>query len=190
MDLILSALALAGLVILGLATFYAVGIYNGLIQARQNVAKAWGDVDVLLRQRHDELPSLVQVCKGSALHEADTLERITKLRAEYEQTADSTGKAAVENRLNQELTLFRTRVEAYPGLKANENFLRLQERISRLEDGIAARREFFNDCVRVFNTLCEQFPSRLVARGMKAAPHAYLEASAAQREGVRTEFGG
>lgn len=190
MDLVAPALALAGLILLALLAFYAISIHNGLVLARQNVAKAWGDIDVLLRQRHDELPALVEACRGSSKHEAAVLERIAELRTRYADAPDSAAKTALENRLNVELAGLLARTEAYPDLKANEGFLKLQARITGIEDAIAARREFFNESVRVYNTQCGQFPSGVVARWSRFAPHAFLEAPAGRREGVQTEFRG
>jgi LemA protein len=188
MDLVAPALALAGFILLALLAFYAVSVHNGLVLARQNVAKAWGDIDVLLCQRHGELPALVEVCKGTAKHEASVLERVAELRSRYAGAADSGAKAVVENELNILLVGLLARVEAYPDLKANESFLKLEQRITGIEDAIAARREFFNESVRVYNTQCEQFPSGVVARWRGFAAHAFLEAPVAQREAVKPDL--
>jgi LemA protein len=190
MDLVAPALALAGFIFLALLAFYAVSAHNGLVLARQNVAKAWGNIDVLLCQRHDELPPLVEVCKGAAKHEASTLERVAELRTRYAGAADSGAKAAVENELNVVLVGLLARVEAYPDLKANESFLKLQQRITGIEDAIAARREFFNESVRVYNTQCEQLPSSIVAGWRGFTPHAFLEAPAGHREPLKTDLKG
>lgn len=146
---------------------YAVFIYNNLVRLKHLMAKAWSNIDVLLKQRHDELPKLVGVCKQYMLHEQQTLERVTQARTATEQARQEgdvkeVGRAETQMRLG--LGKLFAVAEAYPDLKANQIFLQLQARISGLEDAIADRREFYNDSVNINNIRIEQFPDVLVAR--------------------------
>jgi LemA protein len=170
------------------ALVYAAGLYNGLVQVRANVEKAWANIDVLLQQRHAELPNLVEVVKGSAAHEASTLEAVTRLRARYDDASTIRGKTLAENELTVLLGGLVWNAEAYPDLKANQAFLKLQERISALETAIAARREFFNDSVNLHNIRIGQFPQLLLARPFGFAKMEFLAAAAHEKEAVRVGF--
>lgn len=146
---------------------YVIMIYNGLIRLKNNVERAFANIEVLLKQRHTELPLLVEVCRGYMAHEQDLLLAITKARSHVQdarQEYDIPDLGRAETEMRQSLQQLFVRVEAYPELKANENFLALQERISALEDTIADRREIFNESVRLNNTRVQQFPDVLIAR--------------------------
>lgn len=161
----LSALVIfvvVGLAGLGLLVWFA-GLYNGLVHLRNNCDKAWSNIDVLLRQRHDELAKLVDAVGGYMRHEKGVLEAVTRLRQGYDDATDTEDKVRIENDLNQKLGQLRVNLEAYPDLKANEAVGRLQERISALEAQIADRRELFNDAVTVYNITVERFPEVLLA---------------------------
>lgn len=146
---------------------YLVAIYNGLIQVSLNVDKAWANIDVLLKQRHDEIPKLVKVCEGYMKYERETLEKITAARTACIQ-AKSTGDLALkEGELSGLLKNLFAVAENYPDLKANQNFLQLQQRVSYLESQIADRREFYNDSVNSYNIRINQVPDMFVARSMK-----------------------
>jgi len=126
---------------------YLVGTYNIFVRLSNQIDKAWSNIDVMLKQRHDELPKLVEVCNSYMAHERDTLEAVTKARSAYDRSMTADEKARAENRLSSALgTLFAV-AEQYPDLKANQEFVHVQQRISVLESTIADRREFYNDAV-------------------------------------------
>jgi LemA protein len=146
---------------------YLIGVYNGLVRVRAAVKLAWSNIDVLLVQRHDELPKLVEVCKQYMQYEADTLERVMRARAGVD-AARSSGNVnslgGAERELRSGLTGLYAVAEKYPQLKASEPFQHLQERISALETAIADRREVYNDAVNTNNVRIDAFPDVLVAR--------------------------
>lgn len=155
---------LALLVIVGI---YCIMIYNNLVNIKNNVAKAWSNIDILLKQRHDELPKLVDTCKRYMQHEQETLEKVTQARARVataREAHDVAALGAAEGALRVGLGNLFAVAEAYPELKANEHFLHLQTRISSLENAIADRREFYNDSVNINNVRIAQFPDLVVAR--------------------------
>lgn len=155
------------LVIIGVAVVWTVMTYNGLVSVKHNVSKAWSNIDVLLKQRHDELPKLVETCKQYKQFERETLERVTEARsrvqdARVRQDIPALGQA--ETLLRGGLGNIFAVVEAYPELKAIETFQHLLSRITGLENGIADRREFYNESVNINNVRIEQFPDILIAR--------------------------
>ncbi len=155
------------LVLVLLAAIYAVMAYNNLVSLRNGVARAWANIDVLLKQRHDEIPKLVEVCKGYMRYEEDTLERVAAARARVAAAREAQNVRALgpaEAALRAGVARVFALAEANPALKADENFLRLQARITALENDIADRREFYNESVTVNNTRIEQFPESIVAR--------------------------
>ncbi len=153
--------------ILAVALGYAITLYNGLVRVRNGVKLAWSNIDVLLVQRHDELPKLIEVCKGYMQHERDTLDRVVRARANVE-GARSTGNvvsvSVAEGALRTGLSGLYAVAERYPDLKANDLFKNLQIRISALETAIADRREIYNDAVNALNIRLEAFPDLLIAR--------------------------
>jgi len=159
----------------GGVVLYAVGIYNALVQVKHNVAKAWKNIDVLLQQRHDEIPKLVEVCKGFMTHERGLLTDLTRLRSEYGAAKSVAAKTRVANQINRSLWSLRATAEAYPDLKSAAHFSQLSARISALESGIADRREFFNESVNVYNIAIDQFPTLILARLLAYKPHPFLE---------------
>jgi len=166
---------------------YGVIVYNSLVSVKNAVAKAWANIDVLLKQRHDELPKLVDTCKQYMQHEQATLSRVIQARAQVAGAREShdidalgTAETALRRGLGQLFAL----VEAYPELKANEQFLHLQSRISQLESAIADRREFYNDSVNINNVRIEQFPELLIARWFKFRPCALLQFTADELQDV------
>ncbi|NMG45234.1 LemA family protein [Aromatoleum toluvorans] len=159
-----AAIALGALV---LALLYAIVVYNGLIQLKHNVAKAWANIDVLLKQRHDELPKLVEVCRQYKQFEQETLQRVTEARARIASAREQQDVAALgraEGMLRTGLGQIFAVAEAYPELRANEHFMQLQTRITALENGIADRREWYNESVNLHNVRIEQFPDAFVAQ--------------------------
>jgi LemA protein len=142
-------------------------VYNGLVSIKNNVSMAWANIDVLLKQRHDELPKLVDTCKQYMKHEQDTLEKVIQARSRVSDARESHNVAALgaaEGALRAGLGNLFALAESYPDLKANESFLQLQSRVSGLENAIADRREFYNDSANVNNVRIEQFPDLIVAR--------------------------
>ncbi|PKO58684.1 MAG: LemA family protein, partial [Betaproteobacteria bacterium HGW-Betaproteobacteria-19] len=161
----ISTAVFLGLIVIAL--FYGVIVYNGLIQLKHNVAKAWANIDVLLKQRHDELPKLVEVCRQYKQFEQETLARVTEARARVasaREKHDVPALGAAEGMLRMGLGQIFAVAEAYPELKANEHFMQLQSRITALENAIADRREWYNESVNVHNVRIEQFPDLVVAR--------------------------
>ena len=161
-------LTLILLVVLG-GLIYFVMIYNGLISLARNIDKAWANIDVLLKQRHDEIPRLVAVCQGYMKYERETLEKITQIRTACIQAKSVGESAQAEGQLSGLLKNLFAVAENYPDLKANQSFLQLQQRISYLESQIADRRELFNDSVNNYNIRINQIPDMWVAgmMGMK-----------------------
>jgi LemA protein len=145
---------------------YVVTIFNGLIALKNDIAKAWSNIDILLKQRHDELSKLLDVCKGYMDYERDTLQKITQARSLYQQAVSVDQKAQADQSMTSALRGFFAVAENYPQLKANDNFMRLQTRIIELESEIADRREFYNDSVNTFNIRIQQMPDTFVASFM------------------------
>lgn len=155
------------LIALAIVGLYFIMIYNSLVSIKNNVSKAWANIDVLLKQRHDELPKLVDTCRQYMKHEQDTLEQVIQARSrvsEAREAHDVTALGMAEGALRAGLGSLFALAEAYPDLKANEQFMHLQARISSLENAIADRREFYNDSVNINNIRIEQFPDLIVAK--------------------------
>jgi LemA protein len=171
------------LVGLGLA-MYGVVLYNGLVQVKHNVDQATANIDVLLKQRRDELPKLVDSVRGYMLHERELLERLTTLRAKAGGAATEAERLQAEGQLSVGLSRLFAVAENYPDLKANQNFLQLQQRISALEEQIAHRREFYNEAVNINNVRMEQMPGALLAAPAGLQRRAPFEASAQDRADV------
>lgn len=153
--------------VLAVALVYVVTVYNNLVSIKNNVAKAWANIDVLLKQRHDELPKLIDTCKQYMKYEQETLEKVIQARSRVADARESQNIAALgaaESALRSGLGGLFALVESYPELKANEQFLHLQGRITGLEDAIADRREFYNESVNINNVRIAQFPDLIVAR--------------------------
>ena len=162
------------LAILAVVAVYGIGIYNGLVKLREAVKQAWSNIDVLLVQRHDELPKLVETCKQYMQYEQETLEKVMKARASVFQAAgrgDVAAVGAAESALRAGLGQLFAVVENYPQLKADESFRHLQARITQLEESIADRRELYNASVNLNNVRIAQFPDLIVANlfGFKTA---------------------
>jgi LemA protein len=161
-----SALVVAGV---GL---YVVGAYNQVIAATREADRAFANVDVSLKQRHDEIPALVETCRGYMAHEKDVLESVTSLRLQIQGAGDVDTKVVAENALTELLSRVFVLAESYPELKANELFLNLHKRLTAIENKIADRRELFNASVTAYNTLIESFPALVFARvfGWRSRP--------------------
>src|SRR5271157_33835 len=180
-----------GLIPLLIVTFVVVGvliylatIYNGLVAMRNDIDKSWANIDVLLKQRHDEVPRLVDVCKGYMQYERETLQTLTEARAKYALAATVGQKAVASGNLSASVQKLFAVAENYPDLKANISFLALQKRITELESQIADRREFYNDSINVFNTRIQEMPDTLLAGVMGLKPRAMFQVSASEKAAV------
>jgi LemA protein len=151
------------IVIIAFVALFAISIYNSLVKLRNQVKNAWSQIDVQLKRRHDLIPNLIETVKGYMTHERDTLENITKARSQAV-AAESVGdKAKAEGELTSALGKFNLVVENYPDLKANQNFLSLQEELTSTENKISFSRQNYNDQVLFYNNKIQMFPSNMVA---------------------------
>lgn len=184
-----------GVVLLAIFIFAGIGIalyfvaaYNGLILLSRNIEKAWANIDVLLKQRYDELPKLIKVCEGYMKYERETLEKITAARTAG-LSAKTVGEASqAEGELAKGLKTLFAVAENYPDLKANQNFLQLQNRISYLEGQIADRREFYNDSVNNYNIRINQIPDMFVANMLGMKTKELFKALEEERKDVDVKF--
>ena len=186
----MSLFAIVLLAGLGIVAVYAVMIYNGLVNLKHNVSKAWANIDVLLKQRHDEIPKLVEVCKQYRQFEQDTLQKVIEARSKVFAASQSQNIGALgqaETALRASLGNLFAVAEAYPELKTNEQFLNLQTRISALENAIADRREFYNESVNLNNVRIEQFPNVIIAGMFGFTARQLLEFSDAEKADVNVK---
>jgi len=180
----LGVLVLLLLIVVG----YIIGIYNGLVSLRNNIDRAWSNIDILLKQRFDELPKLIKVCEGYMQHEQKTLEAVIKARSMVQSARGDREKIQAQNALSDTLRSLFMVVERYPDLKADTVFRRLGNRISEIEDQIADRREFFNDSVNLYNIRIEQFPDVLIARLFNFGNRTLWRIAPAHRQDVEIKF--
>ena len=152
--------------------FWAISLYNNLVKLRNNRENAFANIDVQLKQRHDLIPQLVATVKGYATHEREVLQRVTEARTAAMSATTINDKVVAENALSNALAGLKVSLEAYPDLKANQNFLQLHGEISDVENKLAAVRRFFNSATRELNNAVETFPSNLFAKmfGFKREP--------------------
>jgi LemA protein len=173
--------------ILAVLLFYGVSLYNHLVSVKHAVSKAWANIDVLLKQRHDELPKLVEVCKQYKQFEQSTLQKVIEARSRVQTAREHMDIGALgqaEGALRAGLGSIFAVAEAYPELKANENFMQLQSRITSLENGIADRRELYNESVNINNVQIEVFPASIIANMFNFGEKTLLEFSAAEKTDV------
>jgi LemA protein len=162
-------------IILIIIFVWFIGIYNRLVGLRNNVEASWKQVDVQLQKRYDLIPNLVETVKGYAAHEKSVFENVTAARSACMNAQGAVAQGAAENMLTGALKSMFAVAEAYPDLKANENFLMLQQELANIENKIAYSRQHYNDVVRAYNTLQQQFPSNLVAGMASCKPSEYFE---------------
>lgn len=176
------------IVLILLLGLFALGLYNGLVQSRLRVKEAWSGIDVQLKRRASLIPNIVETVKGYAAHERETLQNVTNARAQLQQAGTPAQAAEANNILTQTLRSLFAVAENYPNLKANENFLQLQNELSDIEEKIAYARQFYNTNVLSYNTKTQQFPSAIFANmfGFQAAE--FFEAEEAAREDVKVSF--
>jgi LemA protein len=165
---------------------FLIFIYNRLVSLRQVVGQSWSDISVQLKQRHDLVPNLVETVKGYAGHERGTLEAVTQARNAAVAASGPQAQAAAENMLSGALRLLFALSEAYPDLKASQNFQQLQSDLSDLENKIAASRRFFNNAVQEYNAAIQQFPAVLIAGSLGFTERTFFELAESERAAVNT----
>ena len=191
----MNALLIGFAVLLGViaAAFYVVVLYNGLVYLRNQMDKGWANIDVLLKQRHDLIPNLVETVKGYAAHERHTFEAVTTARSTAaallpQGRGSAPDLAQAEQVLGGAVRSLLAVAEAYPNLRANENFLSLQETLVSIENEIAERREFFNNAVNLYNNAIQRLPDVFVARSLGYGPAVYFSADESARAPMSVQF--
>jgi LemA protein len=186
------ASVLAVWIILGvvaLVLLFGVFTYNRLVRLRVRVENAWSQIDVQLRRRYDLIPNLIETVKGYAAHEREVFEDVTKARVMAQEASGVRNQADAENQVTQSLRQLLAVAENYPELKANQNFLALQEELTGTESKIAYARQFYNDEVAALNTLIQSFPASIVAGMGHFTPREFFEIDGEQARGpVRVQF--
>lgn len=176
------------LIIIAVVIAWLIAAYNGLIRLKNRVDEAWSDIDVQLKRRYDLIPNLVNTVKGYATHERELFEKVTEARARAMGAGTAQDKAQAENMLSNTLKSLFAVAEAYPDLKANQNFLELQRELTDTEDKIQASRRFYNGNARDFNIKIEIFPNNLIAGMLHFAQREFFETAEEQKEPVKVEF--
>ena len=176
-----------GIVLIGIVS-YLFSIYNGLILVKNNVKKAWANIDVLLMQRSDEIPKLIETVKAFVKHEKNMINKVLDARKLYLGSNTVSEKAVADDQLSGALKSLFALSENYPELKSNENFIQFQNRISSIEDDIADRREFYNDSVNNFNIRIESAPDVIVANYMGLKEQEMFEVPESNKEDVQIDF--
>ncbi|MEM9201545.1 MAG: LemA family protein [Actinomycetota bacterium] len=179
------------LIILGIVlvlVFYVISLYNNLVKLRNRIENAWAQIDVQLKRRWDLIPNLVETVKGYASHEQETLEAVISARSAATSASGPQESAGAENVLTGALRQLLAVSEAYPDLKANTNFLELQEELTGTEGRIAYARQHYNDQVLKYNTAIETFPAVVIAGMMRFTEREYFEAAGEERGNVTVEF--
>lgn len=183
----MKGMAIFWLIIIGLV-LYAITIYNRLITLKHRVDNAWAQIDTQLKRRYDLIPNLIETVKGYASHEREILEKITELRYKAMSAGNISEASQANNQLTQALKSLFALAEAYPELKANQNFLNLQEELSNTENKIAFARQFYNDTVLEYNRALEMFPTNILARWMNLTPRAYYHVPPEETGPVKVQF--
>jgi LemA protein len=163
------------LAVIAFLVFFVVSMYNSLIRLRNQVKNAWSQIDVQLKRRHDLIPNLLEAVKGYMVHERETLQNITNARTQAMNATSVEDKSKAELKLTDAMTKFNLVVENYPDLKANQNFLSLQEELSSTENKISFSRQNYNDQVLYFNNKIEMFPSNILAGMFNFTKEAFFE---------------
>ena len=183
----LVVLVILAVIVIGII-MYLVGIYNNLVTLKNDLERSSANIDVLLKQRHDELPKLIETCKGYMQYEQKTLQAVTEARTAYMRATTPAKKTQADNMVSGALKTLFAVAEKYPDLKANTNFMQLQGRITELEEKIAAQRSRFNEDVNVFNIRIAQIPANFVAGFMRLQPHPLFQVAEGDREDVKVSF--
>jgi len=174
--------------VVALVLLYVIVTYNGLVRLRNRIQNAWAQIDVQLRRRYDLIPNLVETVKGYATHEKGTFEAVTQARADAINAQGPAAQAQAENMISGALKSLFAVSEAYPDLKANQNFLSLQEELSGTEGRISYARQYYNDAVLRLNTKIQSFPSNILAGMFGFKEHEYFEADDTSRGPVSVQF--
>jgi LemA protein len=180
----LAVLLLFTIIIIG----YAVSLYNNLVSLKNSIAKAWSNIDVLLKQRHDELTKLLESLKGYMTFEKEVQIKVTEARSAYASARSIPEKANADNMMSSTLKSLFAVAESYPQLKANEMFAQFQSRITQIESEIADRREFYNDSVYTFNTRIVQLPDVFIAKLLNYTPGELFKATEIDKQDVEVKF--
>ena len=175
-------------VVLALLVVYVVGVYNGLIRLRNKVDDQASQIDVQLKRRFDLIPNLVETVKGYTKHEKETLEGVIAARNAYNTAGNMEDQLKADGELTKAMNKLFALAEAYPDLKANENFTKLQEELSAIEEKIVYSRQFYNDSVLKLNNKIEMFPSNIVAGIFGFKKRQFFEAAAEERQNVQVKF--
>ena len=177
------------LIIVVLLILFIISVYNSLVTLRQRVKNAFGQMDVQLQRRFDLIPNLVETVKGYMTHESDTLAKVTELRTAWAGAKTVEEKAKLDNELSNTLKTIMAVAEAYPDLKANQNFESLQNELTETEDKISYSRQFYNDTVTRYNTKLELFPSNIIAGMFHFTAESLFEVDSAEaRKNVKVDF--
>ncbi len=180
-------MAIFWLIVIGLV-LYAITIYNRLITLKHRVDNAWAQIDTQLKRRYDLIPNLVETVRAYASHEREIFEKITELRYKAMSAGNISEASQANNQLTQALKSLFALAEAYPDLKANQNFLSLQEELSNTENKIAFARQFYNDTVLEYNRALEMFPTNILARWMNLTPRVYYQVPPEETGPIRVQF--
>ncbi len=175
------------IIVFGIISYF-VGIYNSLVTLKNDIDRSFSNIDVLLKQRHDELPKLIETCKGYMQFEQKTLQAVTEARTAYMRATTPAEKAQADNMVSGALKTLFAVAENYPDLKANTNFMQLQSRITGLEEKIAGQRSAYNQDVNDYNIRIAQIPANFVAGFMHLQPHALFQVAEADHEDVQVKF--
>ena len=175
-------------VVLGLLVFYVISTYNGLIGLRNKVHDQFSQIDVQLKRRFDLIPNLVETVKGYTKHESETLEKVIQARNNYASAKTDAEKVAAANEMSRGVMNIMALAESYPDLKANTNFVDLQNQLKEVEDKISYARQFYNDSVLMYNNKVEMIPSNIVASIFGFKKETFFEADEKERENVQVKF--
>lgn len=176
------------IIIIVLLILFVISQYNGLVKGRNKVKTNWAQIDVQLKKRADLLPNLVETVKGYAAHESGTMEAVIKARNSYVSAGSVEDKMEASNQITGALSKLFALSENYPDLKANTNFMSLQNELSEIEDKIAFARQFYNDSVYEYTNKLEMFPSSIIASMFSFEPYAYFEVEDADKEVPEVKF--
>lgn len=180
-------MAVLALFLIGIVAYF-IYVFNGLVRLKNNIKKSWANIDVLLKQRSDELPKLIESVKGYMKYEKGLLGQITEARTAFMNAKTIPQKAKADNVISGALKTLFAVAENYPNLKANENFMQLQNRISGLENELADRREFYNDSVNTYNIRIQSFPDMFVARMLKYGNEEMFKVAEGDKKDVEVKF--
>ena len=184
----LEAILLVGLFVFVSLIAYAFTIYNSLISLKENIKKSWANIDVILKQRHDEIPKLISVCESYAQFEKGILDRLMKARENYFGAKGVSKKAAASGEVSAALGGLFAIAESYPELKTNEHFMNLQNRISHMEETLADRREFYNDSANNYNIRIQQIPDVIIAGFLNYQKEELFQVSERDRQDVKIDI--